>query len=161
MSEYDVVLFADGCHSVHNSVPDYGWIRKGRELELKTNTGRRRLNINGAYDVDRYEWSIVFPESVNAQSTCELFDKIETKYPNAGQIYLICNNAKYYQSRIVSDYLARSRIKMIPLPPYSPNLNLIERLKKFFRAKILYNRYFETCEEFVQTCKNFFRKVQG
>lgn len=108
MGETDVMLFADGCHPEHNSVPDYGWIRKGRELELKANTGRRRLNINGAYDVDRYEWSVVFPDSVNAQSTCELFDKIEKKYPSAEHIYLICDNAKYYQSRIVSEYLAHS-----------------------------------------------------
>ena len=82
----DVVLFADGCYPVHTSVPDYGWIRKGRELKLKANTSRRRLNINGAYDVDRFEWNDVFLETVNAQSTCELFDKIEKKFPAAGQI---------------------------------------------------------------------------
>ncbi len=73
----DVFLFMDGCHPVHNSSPDYGWIRKGEERELKANTGRCRLNINGAYDIDRHEWSVVFPKTVNAQSTCVLFDKIE------------------------------------------------------------------------------------
>ena len=39
--ENDTFLFMDGCHPIHNNVPNYGWIRKARECELKANTGRR------------------------------------------------------------------------------------------------------------------------
>lgn len=42
------------------------------------------------------------------------------------------------------------------LPPYAPNLNLIERFWKFFKKKILYNRYFETFDEFKVACEDFF-----
>lgn len=157
MDENDVMLFMDGCHPMHNSVPGYGWIRKGREHELKANTGRSRVNINGTYDVDRHEWSVIFSETVNAQSTLVLFQKIEHKYENAKMIYIVCDNARYYKSRLIQEYLARSRIKMISLPPYSPNLNLIERFWEFFRRKVLNNRYYETFSEFVRSCKNFFR----
>ena len=51
-----------------------------------------------------------------------------------------------------------TKIKLIFLPPYSPNLNLIERYWKFFRKKVQNNRYYETFEEFKKACKSFFRK---
>ncbi len=51
-----------------------------------------------------------------------------------------------------------TKIKMIFLPPYSPNLNLIERYWKFFKKKVLNNRYYETFVEFKRVCEDFFRK---
>jgi len=42
------------------------------------------------------------------------------------------------------------------LPPYAPNLNLIERLWKYFKKNVLYNHYFETFDEFKQACTHFF-----
>jgi transposase len=44
------------------------------------------------------------------------------------------------------------------LPPYSPNLNLIERYWKFFKKKVLYNRYYEKFNEFKDACERFFRQ---
>jgi len=52
--ENDPVYFADATHPQHNSIPSYGWIKKGQEKELKTNCGRQRLNINGAINRKQY-----------------------------------------------------------------------------------------------------------
>ncbi len=38
----DPIYFMDAVHPQHNSVPAYGWIRKGQEAELKSNCGRQR-----------------------------------------------------------------------------------------------------------------------
>ena len=46
------LYFMDGCHPLHNSIAAYGWIKKGTEKALKANTGRMRLNINGAYNAE-------------------------------------------------------------------------------------------------------------
>jgi len=54
-------------------------------------------------------------------------------------IYVICDNAPYYRSKAVQDYLKASRIQLVSLPPYAPNLNLIERLWRFFKKRILYS----------------------
>ncbi|MEI8129134.1 MAG: transposase [bacterium] len=43
------------------------------------------------------------------------------------------------------------------LPPYSPNLNLIERIWKFFKKKITKNNYHPTFEDFYQAVDNFFK----
>ncbi len=48
----DAIYYMDGVHPQHNSVAAYGWIKKGEVKELKSNTGRQRLNINGAINIE-------------------------------------------------------------------------------------------------------------
>ena len=156
--ENDPIYFADATHPQHNSVPSYGWIKKGQEKELKANCGRRRLNINGAINIETLEPTTGFYDTINADSTIDLFSKIEAKHPNAKTIYIIVDNARYYRSRLLKEYTEGTKIKLIFLPPYSPNLNLIERYWKFFKKKVLNNRYYETFEDFKLACRSFFRK---
>lgn len=156
----DPIYFMDGTHPQHNSVAAYGWIKKGTNKEIKSNTGRARININGAINIKNLKTSVHFGDSINAQSTVHLFKKIERTNVNADAIYVFADNAKYYKCKFVTDYLEYSKIKLIFLPPYSPNLNLIERLWKHFRKMILYNKYYETFEEFKLACKLFFRNIK-
>ena len=156
--ENDPIYFTDATHPQHNSVPSYGWIKKGQEKELKANCGRQRLNINGAINIETLEPTTGFYDTINADSTIDLFSKIEAKHPDAETIYIIADNAPYYHSCLLKEHLEGTKIQLIYLPPYSPNLNLIERYWKFFKKTVLHNRYYETFEEFKQSCKNFFRK---
>jgi transposase len=154
----DPIYFADATHPQHNSIPSYGWIKKGQEKELKANCGRQRLNINGAINIETFESTTGFYDTINAQAAIDLFTKIEAKHPDADAIYIIVDNARYYRSSLLKEHVEGRKIKLIFLPPYSPNLNLIERYWKFFKKKILNNRYYETFEEFKLACKSFFRK---
>lgn len=154
------VYFLDGVHPSHNVMPAYGWIKKGKEKEVKSNTGRQRININGVYSPDDGEIIIRDDESINAQSTIELFKTIEAMHPELSKIYIIRDNARYYTSKVVTEYLQSSRIEVIPLPSYSPNLNLIERLWKFFKKKVLYNKYYSTYLEFKNAVFAFFGNCQ-
>jgi transposase len=157
-AENDPVYFADATHPQHNSIPSYGWMKKGQEKELKANCGRQRLNINGGLDIETMEPVTGFYDTINADTTIDLFTKIEAKHPEAETIYIIVDNARYYRSGVLSEALGSSKIKLIFLPPYSPNLNLIERYWKFFKKNVVNNRYYETFAEFTEACKSFFRK---
>jgi transposase len=154
--EDDVILFMDATHPQHNPVISYGWIKRGKEHPVKSNTGRRRLNINGAIDIQRMSAEIRFDDTIDADSTIALFEQIERANPQAKQITIICDNARYYRSKAVGEYLENSRINLLFLPPYSPNLNLIERFWKYFKRKVLYNHYYEAFEEFKNACNRFF-----
>ena len=156
--ENDPIYFADATHPQHNSVPSYGWIKKGKEKELKANCGRQRLNINGAINIETLEPVTGFYDTINAQAAIHLFSKIEAKHPDANVIYVIVDNARYYRSSLLRQSVKETKIKLIFLPPYSPNLNLIERYWKFFKKKVLNNHYYETFDEFKRACKSFFRK---
>ncbi len=154
------ILFMDERHPVHNNAVSCAWIQKGSEKRIKANTGRQRLNINGALDNKTHNVQVVFSQCINAQSTIELFKQIEAFYPNATRITIIADVARYYRSRLVSDFLKTSRINVLFLPPYSPNLNLIERLWRFMRKKVLNNCYYETFALFRAACGNFFENIK-
>ncbi|MDH4129974.1 MAG: transposase, partial [Spirochaetota bacterium] len=48
---------------------------------------------------------------------------------------------------------------LVNLPSYSPNLNLIERLWKYLKKKIIYNKYYETFGEFRNAIYDFFENM--
>ena len=156
----DEILFMDGTHPHHNPLASYAWILKGKEKEIPSNTGRKRINLNGAINIDNYEVTIRDDEWINAQSTVELFKQIEAKYPNAEIIHIIADNAKYYHCELVENHLKNSSINLISLPSYSPNLNLIERLWKFYKKEILYDTYYETFAKFKRATKQFFENIE-
>ena len=160
MSAEDKLYFVDGVHPLHNSQPAYGWIKKGHEMVIQANTGRQRINLNGAYCIEDHSAVIHEAEMINAQSTIALFKEIMRKQP-LGFIYIILDNARYYRSEMVSEFVSRnSRIRLMFLPPYSPNLNVIERLWRFFKKNVTYNTYYEDFAVFRKNCLNFFKNLK-
>lgn len=153
------VVFVDAVHPEHNSQPAHGWIKRGETRELKTNSGRQRLNLHGAINAETHEITIIESDTVDSYSTINLLAAIENKYPSASCIKVILDNAKYHYSKIVKDYLLESRIDLVFLPSYSPNLNLIERLWGFFKKKVLHNQYYKDLQEFREACIKFFRTI--
>jgi transposase len=73
----DKIYFMDGTHPLHNSITACGWIKKGQEKAVKANTGRGRLNINGACNFAEGIVVVQESETINAQSTIALFDKMQ------------------------------------------------------------------------------------
>jgi len=159
MKAGDKLYFLDGVHPQHNSMSTYGWLEKGKTREIRSNSGRQRLNLNGALSLKDYEVVIREDESINAQSTIKLLEELEEKNPDAETIYCILDNARYYRARIVKEYLKTSKIELVFLPSYSPNLNLIERLWKFYRKKILYHRHYSSLGEFRTVTMDFFKNL--
>ena len=83
----------DGVHPLHNSMPCNGWIKKGTEKTIQANTGRERININGACNAAKTEVIIHEDVSVNAQSMIALFEKMQL-HQVKGKIMVIADNAR-------------------------------------------------------------------
>jgi len=160
--EDEVILFGDGVHPTHNIHKTKAWIKKGEEKQIKTNTGRGRVNINGALDMETMSVTTHFSETINAQETMKLFDKIQLFYKDKTTIYLIIDNARYYKNKEVTAYLEKEgcRIKLKFLPSYSPNLNFIERLWKFMKKYIIGVKYREKFKEFEYDIHQFFDNIE-
>lgn len=159
----DQVYFLDSTHPTHNTTLSYGWILKGKKNDkfIKTNTGRERLNLNGALNLKKHTAVVIEEKTIDFKATIRLFKKLEKKHPK-GKIYLILDNASYHHANGVKLWLKKHRrLKTVFLPTYSPNLNLIERLWRFFHQKVTNNHYFETFEEFRRTSLRFFKNLDS
>lgn len=156
LPEDETVCFIDGVHPTHNVQPAYGWIKKGTRKEIPANTGRSRLNLSGAIDVVSHNVVIQEDQTLNAESTIRFFKKIEDAYPCKRKIHVFCDNAPYYRNKAVMEYLVASKIDLHFLPPYSPNLNPIERLWKWMKERVIYNTYYEHFEDFKGAVLGFF-----
>ena len=149
------VYFADGMHPSHNTKTGRGWIRKGADFEIESNSGRRRLNINGAVRATKPEHIVYdLADSVNAQSTQRLCRKLLKKHPRK-TIYFICDNARYNHCSWLQQWAAGQRIEFVFLPAYSPNLNLSERLWRLVRKKVINSIYDDTFSKFRHSILHF------
>jgi transposase len=155
----ETICFMDGVHPTHNTQVSYGWIRKGFRKELCANSGRSRLNLSGAIDLISKKLHIQEDKTLNAESTLAFLEKIEKAYPTKSKIHLYCDNARYYKNKTVMAYLEKSRVKLHFLPPYSPNLNPIERLWKWMKERVMYNTYYEYFEEFKSAIIGFLEGI--
>ena len=160
-NDNQVVYFNDAVHPQHNTRPDYGWIYRGEDFEIPTNPGRKRVNINGALNAHKVtDVLVVESDRVNAQSCIKLWKKQRRRHPDK-TIINICDNAAYYHSRYLKDWLAQNPwCKVIYLPPYAPNLNLIERLWKFLRKQVTSYNFYEHFAEFRQAILDFFKNIK-
>lgn len=158
LPEDEVILFGDGVHPSHNVYATKAWIKKGKDKQVPTNTGRDRLNINGALNLETTEVVTHFGKTINSQETVKLLDKIQEAYSNKTTIHLIVDNAMYYKSKIIQEYLETDgcKIKFRYLPPYSPNLNFIERLWHYLHKHGIGTKRRDSFKEFETDVRKFF-----
>jgi len=167
----DKVYYGDGTHPQHNSLPSYGWLPRGEDTKLKSNTGRQQacehwvkkweqqwVNLSGVLDAETHEVIVREHQRLNAETTIDFFKVIERHNPKSKNTYIILDNTGYYKGEKIREFLRRSKITIVFFPPYAPNLNLIERLWKFFKKQVLYNQYYPTFQEFRKACLEFFQK---
>ena len=100
-------------------------------------------------------------KTLNAEATISFFRKIEGAYPEKKRVHLFCDNAGYYRNKTVTEYLEASRIRLHFLPPYSPNLNPIERLWKWMKERVIYNTYYREFEDFKLAVFGFFTTLSA
>lgn len=143
-------------HFVHNVHPGTVYAKKGERPCFAANSGRRRYSVLGGYSSLTGEYAgVAVTGSVNAQTVLAFIDALEVAFPQAQRITVYVDNARYFHARLVKAYLQGKRVRFIYLPAYSPNLNLIERLWKFCKKKVL-SRYYARFETFTQAIDAFF-----
>ena len=126
----EAVLFADAVHPTHGTRPVGCWAPKEVKVAVDQTSGRERLNIHGALDLETGKTRMIEVLTVDAISTIALLVAIEALYPAMRIIHVFLDNARYHHARAVQDWLALPgrRIRLHFVPAYCPHLNPIERL---------------------------------
>ena len=162
IKSHGLVFFMDSVHPEFAPTISYGWIKKGERFEVKTNSGwKKRVNICGAIEIDTHEVITRSFSTINKNSICDLLKLIRKKHPDLEKkIYIVLDQASYHRAKKVKKLARKLKIRLKYLPPYSPNLNPIERLWKFMKKKVTYNKYFEKFDDFKKSLIDFFRGIR-
>jgi transposase len=157
----EAVYFADAVHPEYQVRPAFGWMRKGSNTAVMTTSGRQRVNIHGALNLENFDAPFVEVIKVNGDSSVALLAKIAAQNPSKSTIHVIWDNAPYHNCKQVRAWLSRSncRINLIRLPAYCPHLNPIERLWAVMHAHITHNRFYPTHPQFAAAILAFFREI--
>lgn len=140
------LLFMDASHFVMGC--DFlGYVYGRARRFVKTYSGRRRYNVLGALNfVTKKMTTVVNDTYITATEICGLLKKVALEY--AGKpVFIVLDNARYQKCAVVEELAGQLGIRLTYIPPYSPNLNLVERIWKYTKKK-LQTKYYEQFAEF-------------
>lgn len=153
------LLFLDASHFVMGCDflgRIYGKVRRF----VRTFSGRRRYNVLGAMDYISKKVLVVANDSyITASEVCSMLRKIAVEY-GKHEVHLVLDNARYQKCRIVQELASQLHIQLEYIPPYSPNLNLIERLWKFVKGE-LSSKYYDDFNVFQQKIDSIISSTDG
>jgi len=157
----EAVIFADAVHPTHAVRPVGCWAPKDQAIAVEQSSGRERLNIHGAIDLETGRTIMKDVLVVDAASTIILLMAIEALYPGMRLIHVFLDNARYHHAKLVQAWLARPgcRIRLHFVPAYCPHLNPIERLWGLMHRHTTHNKCYATFREFSIAMLTFLRET--
>ena len=153
------IYFADSVHPQHQTHLAYGWILEGERKGMPTTASQKRLSFIGGICLDGHKFFYQQATEVNAESIASFLVELRKRHPEKCVIHLIWDNAGYHRDEAIQAFAEGLAIKLHYLPPYSPNLNPIERLWKLMHEHVTYNTYYETFAEFTEATIEFLKSI--
>ena len=142
------VFFVDAAHFVLS--PFLGFLWSFARVFIQAPSGRQRFNVLGALDaVTKDILTVTNQTYITSVQVCELLTQLASNGFGV-PITVVLDNARYQRCKLVMAHAASLGIELLFLPPYSPNLNLIERLWKFVKKQCLYSTYYDKFDKFKQ-----------
>lgn len=108
---------------------------------VRAASGRQRFNVLGAWNaVTRQLLSVTNTTVVNTETMCALLRVIAAQ-KLVGPVTVVLDNARYQRNKVVQALAVELGLRLLFLPSYSPNLNVIERLWGFAKRTAVYGKY--------------------
>jgi transposase len=142
-------LFEDEFSLSNTATIGYKWGKVGRQPKVMAKQrGRDRKTAMGSYNYGTGQITVSFHERGNYKSFKKHLKKVLRIYRNHSKIILVVDNVRYHHAKLLKKWLlTKPKLEMVYLPPYSPELNPIERAWWYMRKKITHNRYVRTMDE--------------
>lgn len=154
----EVILFGDGVHPSMQTKVACGWIKTGINKDISTTASRTRINIFGAINLDDMRLTHASYKTIDSEAMSHFLQELRNNYGNK-KIHLILDQGPYNKSSATMAKAKALNIEIHHLPPYSPNLNPIERVWKVMNEKKRNNVYFKSSKDFKDAVLEFFQKT--
>lgn len=126
---------------------------------IKASPGRNRINVLGAVNgITKQVSTYINTTYICSNCLVTFLKQLKQEYGDK-PIAIVLDNARYQHCFLVTTFAKSLGIHLLFLPPYSPNLNIIERLWKFTKKEILNAQYYDAPLKFHQAIKDFFQQI--
>lgn len=143
----------DECHFQQHGTRCRMWVPPEDKDPIILNAPTRKsAALFGAVNIKSGKLITMLTSKFNAE-TFEIFLRNLMRHKKrSGKTVIILDNARYHHAKNLNSLLNKysNVLELDYLPPYSPELNPIERVWKFLRRQCTHNQYFETLEKLIQ-----------
>ena len=118
------------------------------------------MNIIGALDYESGETIHSLEEQFTAREFEAFLRLLLKKCPNE-KIVVILDNARLHHAKCLEEFLKEneSLLELVFLPPYSPDLNMIEELWGWLKETVVNNVFYEKAMHLTAAVQTFFRDI--
>ena len=118
------------------------WCPKPERPICPSMVSREYIYAYGAVNIVDGQWDSLILPQVNTDCMQIFLDEISTRYPN-DRIVMVLDGAGWHKSKALK---IPQNMKLLPLPPYSPELNPVENVWEELREKHFHNRVFSSLD---------------
>lgn len=144
-----MLLYEDECSLSNTATIGYKWSVKGQQPQIESKQRKReRQTVFGSYNYGTGQITVSFEDRGNSKTFKKHLKKVLRVYQQASKILMVLDNVAYHHAKRIKAWLQKHpKLELFFLPPYSPDLNAVERAWWYMRKKITHNRFIKTLKE--------------
>lgn len=158
--EIDHLLFEDECMIRDYQAIQRTWFEKGKQRIITTTGKHRGVKLLGTLDYETGKIIWHEDENYTAETFLGFLKKVIAEYPT-GKIVIVLDNARIHHAKLLRPFLdeMKDRLELVFLPPYSPQLNIVEGLWKWLKSDIINNVFYNSIAEIRKNVKAFMEEI--
>ncbi|WP_110114982.1 IS630 family transposase [Bacillus sp. CGMCC 1.16541] len=160
LNENTILLFQDETHirayqSLHST-----WSQSGMQRQIPTYGHHASVTLFGTVEAGTGEVVTTMTSSAKKEAFITFLQHLLEKYEGKF-IIMVTDNAPIHKSQMVTDFAEEhvDSLMFVHLPPYSPNLNPIERLWKWLKQQVIANKFHPTKASIEESVKSFLKEI--
>lgn len=136
------------------------WFPKGQQKKIPTFGKHRGVKLLGTLDYESGEVFCIEEEKYDAQVFLSFLEKVIARYPDE-KIVMVLDNARIHHAKLIQQFLNQheKQLHLMYLPPYSPQLNLIEGLWGWLKKSVIFNVFYHTVNEIRFAVQGFISEI--
>jgi len=136
------------------------WFLKGKQKIIPTYGKHRGAKLIGALDYETGEVFCVQEKQYKTKEFLAFLKKLLVRYKGE-KIVVILDNASIHHGKILQPFLEENKklLTLVFLPPYSPQLNLIEGLWGWLKRDVINNVFFKNVTQIASAVKEFIDQI--
>ncbi|OUB14129.1 IS630 family transposase [Bacillus thuringiensis serovar yunnanensis] len=155
-----ILFYEDETHIRDYQALHTSWFLRGKQKQIPTYGRHASVTLFGAVNMSNGYLHCMEATACNATAFQEFLQYVVKENPHK-HIVMVLDNARIHHAKLLKPFLRKNsqRLTLIFLPPYSPNLNLLERIWKWLKESVISNRFHASQEEIRTSVLSFLEYI--